>query len=101
MTYYVAIVEEEEGKAVGSGFRTCPAAFRLAILSMKPWRMLSKHLSFGSEAMLESGQNMPVPRSLTDLKKILKSRKICGSYGRASPFFGTRAACCRMMPNLA
>jgi hypothetical protein len=36
MTHYFAIVEEEQGGAVGSGFPICPAAFPPAIRSTRP-----------------------------------------------------------------
>ena len=49
MIHYVAIVEEEEGKAIGVWFADLPGC-----------------ISAG--AMIESGQIIPPARSLTDLK---------------------------------
>jgi predicted RNase H-like HicB family nuclease len=68
MTYYVAIVEEEEDKAFGIWFPDllgCVSAgdtLDAAILNA------AEALQLWAEATIESGQKIPPPRSLTDLK---------------------------------
>jgi len=69
MTHYVAIAEEEEGKAIGVWFPDLPGCVSAGDTLDEAMANAAEALELWSEAMLESGQNIPVPRSLTDLKK--------------------------------
>ena len=68
MTHYVAIVEEEEGKAFGVWFPDLPGCVSAGDTLDEAMLNAAEALALWSEAMVESGQNIPAPRSLTDLK---------------------------------
>ncbi len=68
MTHYVAIVEEEEGKAVGVWFPDLPGCVSAGDTLEEAIQNAAEALELWAEAMIESGQKIPPPRSLTDLK---------------------------------
>jgi predicted RNase H-like HicB family nuclease len=68
MTHYVAIVEEEEGKAVGVWFPDLPDCVSAGDTLHGAMLNAAAALELWAEAMIESGQKIPPPRSLTDLK---------------------------------
>lgn len=69
MTHYVAVVEEEEGKAVGVWFPDLPGCLSAGDTLDEAMTNAAEALELWAEAMVESGQKIPPPRSLTDLKK--------------------------------
>ena len=68
MTQYVAIVEDEEGKAVGVWFPDLPGCVSAGDTLDEAMQNAAEALEVWAEAMIESGQEIPPPRSLTDLK---------------------------------
>jgi predicted RNase H-like HicB family nuclease len=68
MTHYVAIVEEEEGKAVGVWFPDLPGCVSAGDTLDEAMQNAAEALELWAGAMIESGQQIPPPRSLTDLK---------------------------------
>ena len=68
MTQYVAIVEDEEGKAVGVWFPDLPACISAGDTLDEAILNTAAALELWAEAMIESGQKIPPPRSMTDLK---------------------------------
>jgi predicted RNase H-like HicB family nuclease len=68
MTHYVAIVEEEEGKAVGVWFPYLPGCVSAGDTLDEAMLNAAEALELWAGAMLESRQKIPPPRSLTDLK---------------------------------
>lgn len=68
MTHYVAIVEEEEGKAVGVWFPDLPGCVSAGDTLDEAMMNAAEALELWAGAMIESGQKIPPPRSLTDLK---------------------------------
>jgi predicted RNase H-like HicB family nuclease len=68
MTCYVAIVEEEEGKAIGVWFPDLPGCISAGDTLDEAMLNAKKALELWAEAMIESGQKIPPARSLTDLK---------------------------------
>jgi len=69
MTHYVAIVEEEEGKAVGVWFPDLPGCVSAGDTLDEAMINAAEALELWAEAMVEYGAKIPPPRSLTDLKK--------------------------------
>ncbi len=68
MTHYVAIVEEEPGRAVGVWFPNLPGCFSAGDTPDEAVLNAQEALGLWAEAMLEDGQNIPSPRSLTELR---------------------------------
>lgn len=68
MTHYVAIVEEEEGKAVGVWFPDLPGCVSAGDTLDEAMQNAAEALELWAEAKVESGQKIPPPRSLTELK---------------------------------
>lgn len=68
MTHYVAIVEEEEGKAVGVWFPDLPGCFSAGDSLDEAMTNAAEALELWAEAMIETGQRIPPPRSLTALR---------------------------------
>ncbi|MGA2638672.1 type II toxin-antitoxin system HicB family antitoxin [Methylocella sp.] len=68
MTYYVAIVEEEQGRALGVWFPDLPGCVSAGDTLDEAMLNAQEALELWAEAMLENGQNIPSPRSLTELK---------------------------------
>jgi predicted RNase H-like HicB family nuclease len=68
MTHYVAIVEEEEGKAVGVWFPDLPGCVSAGDALDEAMLNAAEALELWAEAMIDSGQDIPSPRSLTDLR---------------------------------
>lgn len=68
MTQYVAIVEDEEGKAVGVWFPDLPGCISAGDTLDEAILNTAAALELWAEAMIESGQKIPPPRSLADLK---------------------------------
>lgn len=68
MTHYVAIVEEEPGKAVGVWFPDLPGCLSAGDTLDEAMLNAAEALELWAEAMSESGQSIPAPRTLTDLK---------------------------------
>jgi predicted RNase H-like HicB family nuclease len=68
MTHYVAIVEEEEGKAVGVWFPDLPGCVSAGDTLDEAMQNVAEALELWAGAMIESGQKIPPPRSLTELK---------------------------------
>ncbi|VFU08073.1 type II toxin-antitoxin system HicB family antitoxin [Methylocella tundrae] len=68
MTHYVAIVEEEQGKAVGVWFPDLPGCFSAGDTVDEAMLNAKEALELWCHAMLESGQKIPPPRSLSELR---------------------------------
>jgi predicted RNase H-like HicB family nuclease len=68
MTHYVAIVEEEEGKAVGVWFPDMPGCVSAGDTLDEAMLNAAEALELWAEAMIESGKTIPSPRSLAELK---------------------------------
>jgi predicted RNase H-like HicB family nuclease len=68
MTHYAAIVEEEEGKAVGVWFPDLPGCVSAGDTLDEAILNSREALELWAEAMIASGQEIPPPRSLADLK---------------------------------
>jgi predicted RNase H-like HicB family nuclease len=68
MTHYVAIVEEQEGKVVGVWFPDLPGGVSAGDTLDEAMLNAAEALELWAGAMIESGQKIPPPRSLTDLK---------------------------------
>ncbi|MGI8569766.1 MAG: type II toxin-antitoxin system HicB family antitoxin [Methylocella sp.] len=68
MTHYVAIVEEEEGKAVGVWFPDLPGCVSAGDTLDEAMLNAGEALGLWAEEMIESGLKIPPPRSPIDLK---------------------------------
>jgi predicted RNase H-like HicB family nuclease len=68
MTHYVAIVEEEEGKAIGVWFPDLLGCVSAGDTLDEAMLNAAEALELWAGAMIESGQKIPPPRTLTDLK---------------------------------
>lgn len=68
MTHYIAIVEEEEGKAVGMWFPDLPGCFTAGDTLDEAMRLAPEALALYAEAMAETNQALPRARSLVELK---------------------------------
>jgi predicted RNase H-like HicB family nuclease len=68
MTHYIAIIEEEEGKAVGVWFPDLPGCVSAGDTIDDALQNAAEALELWAEAMIEGGQKIPPPRSLADLK---------------------------------
>jgi predicted RNase H-like HicB family nuclease len=68
MTHYIAIVEEEDGKAFGVWFPDLPGCISAGDTLDEAILNAAEALELWAGAMIESGQEIPPARSLTDLK---------------------------------
>jgi predicted RNase H-like HicB family nuclease len=68
MTHYVAIVEEEEGKATGVWFPDLPGCVSAGDTLDEAMQNAAEALELWAQAMIETGQTIPPPRRLADLK---------------------------------
>jgi len=68
MTHYAGIVEEEDGKAVGVWFPDLPGCVLAGDTLDDAILNAAEALELWAGAMIESGQKIPPPRSLTGLK---------------------------------
>jgi predicted RNase H-like HicB family nuclease len=68
LIHYVAIVEEEEGKAIGVWFPDLPGCISAGDTLDEAMLNAAEALELWAEAMIESGQKIPAARSLTELK---------------------------------
>lgn len=68
MTLHLAIVEEEPGKAVGVWFPDLPGCVSAGDTLDEAMLNAQEAVGLWAEAMLENGQTIPSPRSLTELK---------------------------------
>jgi predicted RNase H-like HicB family nuclease len=66
--HYVAIVEEEEGKAVGVWFPDLPGCFSAGDTLDEAMLNAREALGLYAEALHENGRAIPRPRTLTELK---------------------------------
>lgn len=69
MTHYVAIVEEEEGKAYGVWFPDLPGCFSAGDTLDEAMTNAAEAVELWAEAMIESGQKIPPARSLAELRQ--------------------------------
>jgi predicted RNase H-like HicB family nuclease len=69
MTHYVAVVEEEEGKAIGVWFPDLPGCVSADDTLDEAMANAAEALELWAEAMIEYGEKIPPARSLTELKK--------------------------------
>ncbi len=69
MTYYVAIVEEEEGKAVGVWFPDLTGCVSAGDTVDEAMTSAAEALALWIEVAEENGRPIPAPRSLTELKR--------------------------------
>ena len=72
MPHYVAIVEEEEGKAIGVWFPDLPGCVLAGDTLDEAMLNAGEALELWAGATIESGQKIPPPRSITDLKTDLE-----------------------------
>ena len=68
MPHYVAIVEEEKSKAIGVWFPDLPGCISAGDTLDEAMLNAAEALELWAEVMIEMGQDIPVPRSLSDLK---------------------------------
>jgi predicted RNase H-like HicB family nuclease len=68
MTHYVAIVEEGPGHAIGVWFPDLPGCVSAGDTLDEAMLNAQEVLELWAEWMLENGQKIPSPRSLTELK---------------------------------
>jgi predicted RNase H-like HicB family nuclease len=68
VTHYVAIVEEEEGKAVGVWFPDLPGCFSAGDTLEEAMLNAREAISLYADALRDDGRAMPAPRLLTELK---------------------------------
>ncbi len=68
MTQHVAIVEEVEGKATGVWFPDLPGCISAGYTLDEAMLNAAEALELWAQAMIESGQTIPPPRTLADLK---------------------------------
>ena len=68
MSHYVAIVEAEQGRAVGVWFPDLPGCLSAGDTLDDAMPNAREALDLWAEAKLENGQTIPLPRSLTGLK---------------------------------
>lgn len=68
MTHYVAIVEEEESKAIGVWFPDLPGCVSAGDTLDEAMANASEALALWVDVAKEHGQPIPAPRSLTELK---------------------------------
>ena len=69
VTHYVAIVEEEEGKAVGLWFPDLPGCFSAGDTLDEAMANAPQALALYAESIeQDQGRQMPGPRTLTELK---------------------------------
>ena len=69
MTHYVAIVEEEEGKAVGVWFPDLPGCVSAGDTVEEAMTNAAEALALWIDVANEHGREVPAPRSLVELKR--------------------------------
>jgi predicted RNase H-like HicB family nuclease len=69
MTHYVAIVEEEEGKAVGVWFPDLPGCISAGDSLDEAMTNAAEALALWIDVAKERGDGIPSPRALTELKR--------------------------------
>ena len=69
MTHYVAIVEEEEGKAVGVWFPDLPGCVSAGDSLDEAMTNAATALALWIDVAKEHGDEVPPPRALTELKR--------------------------------
>ena len=68
MTHYVAIIEEEEGKAIGVWFPDLPGCFSAGDTLDEAMLNAREAIALYADALREDGRPMPRARTLTELK---------------------------------
>lgn len=68
MTHYVAIVEEEPGKAVGVWFPDLPGCFSAGDTVEEAMLNAREAVLSWAEVLAEEARGMPVPRTVAELK---------------------------------
>lgn len=91
MTHYVAIVEEEEGKAVGVWFPDLPGCFSAGDTLDEAMLNAREALALYADALREDGRSMPRARTLTELKADAEAAADIESYMVALIPFGPGA----------
>lgn len=69
MTHYIAIIEEEEGKAPGVWFPDLPGCFSGGDTLDEAILNASEAIGAWGSATLENGRPLPAPRSLAEIRK--------------------------------
>lgn len=69
MTHYVAIVEEEEGKAVGVWFPDLPGCISAGDSLDEAMTNAAEALALWIDVTKKHGDEVPPPRALTELKR--------------------------------
>lgn len=69
MTHYVAIVEEEEGKAIGVWFPDLPGCVSAGDSLDEAMMNAAEALALWIDVAKEHGDEVPAPRALTELKR--------------------------------
>lgn len=80
MTYYVAIVEEEPGKAVGVWFPDLPGCFSAGDSAEEAMLNARDALCAWADVLSESGKAMPRPRTMADLKRDPETASEIGAF---------------------
>jgi predicted RNase H-like HicB family nuclease len=68
VTHYIAIVEEEEGKAVGVWFPDLPGCFSAGDTLDEAMLNAREAIALYADALREDGRDLPRPRTLTELR---------------------------------
>jgi predicted RNase H-like HicB family nuclease len=93
MTHYVAIVEEEEGKAVGVWFPDLPGCVSAGDTVEEAMTNAAEALALWIDVAKENGQHVPAPRGLVDLKRDPEiAEEIAGHMVALIPFRPLRHA---------
>jgi predicted RNase H-like HicB family nuclease/predicted RNA binding protein YcfA (HicA-like mRNA interferase family) len=91
VAHYVAIVEEEEGKAVGVWFPDLPGCFSAGDTLDEAMLNAREALALYADALREDGRSMPRARTLTELKAEAEAAADIESYMVALIPFGPGA----------
>ena len=68
MTHYIALLEEEEGKAVGVWFPDLPGCFSAGDTLDEAMLNAREAVALYAESLSHDGQSLPRARTLTELK---------------------------------
>jgi len=80
VTHYVAIVEEEEGKAVGVWFPDLPGCFSAGDTLDEAMLNAREALALYADALRDDGHQLPRARTLTELKADAEAAADIESY---------------------
>jgi predicted RNase H-like HicB family nuclease len=80
MTHYIAIVEEEPGKAVGVWFPDLPGCFSAGSDIDEAMRNAPEAVELYAETLEKLGREMPEARTILDLRRDPEARQDMAQY---------------------